>query len=171
MHINYCHFCGTFLKIRMIKDSERFYCEKCDRIHYANPTVGVAVILLDKDKLLLVKRSGSYSGMWCIPCGHVEWGEDVRGAAQREFKEETGLDVEVGSVFDVHSNFHDPGKQTVGIWFIGKNIGGKLKAGSDAVDARFFPLDALPENIMAFPTDMKICSRLRTAGKDKKGEK
>ena len=54
---------------------------------------GVAVVLLKNDELLLVKRNGSYEGLWCIPCGHVEYDEDIRVAAKREFKEETGLDV------------------------------------------------------------------------------
>ena len=98
--------------------------------------------------------------MWCIPCGHVEWGEDIRMGAQREFKEETGLEIETGPVFTAHSNFHDLDRQTVGIWFWCTCRGGTLQPGSDAAEARFFPIDALPEP-MAFPTDLLVCEQLK----------
>ena len=147
-------------------DRERLVCASCGSVLYRNPAVGVAVILMDGSRVLLGRRSrGAYQGMWCIPCGYVEWGEDVRDAARREFMEETGLDVELGPVYEVHSNFHNPDSLTVGVWFTGTSVGGSLQADDDLDSVEFFPLDALPDEL-AFPTDKLVLDRLRREAAD-----
>ena len=63
----------------------------------------------------------------------------------------------------VHSNFHDPERLTVGIWFAGQVAGGRIAAGDDLATAEFFPLTAPPQPL-AFPTDLLVLEALR-AGK------
>lgn len=54
--------------------------------------VGVAAIIRRGDKVLMGLRKGAHgAGTWCLPGGHLEPGETVERAAQREVREETGL--------------------------------------------------------------------------------
>lgn len=159
----YCPHCATELVADHIAGTMRTKCPRCDFVHWRNPGVGAAVVIFDEDaRLLLVKRGPETTrpGLWSIPAGFVDYGEDVREAAARELEEETGLRAEIGDPVWVASNFHDPAKLTVGIWFAGAVTGGELEAGDDAIDAGFFDLDDLPE--MAFETDLAYIARLRS---------
>lgn len=160
----FCPCCGGGLAKRLVNGHERLACRDCGRILYVNPAVGVAVVVRRGRAILWGRRKGGkYAGAWCIPCGYVEWGEEVRAAAAREFLEETGLRVEIGEILAVHSNFHEPERLTVGIWFAGRITGGRLTPGDDLDAEAFFPLDAPPAPL-AFPTDTVVLAELR-AGK------
>jgi ADP-ribose pyrophosphatase YjhB (NUDIX family) len=123
--------------------------------------VGVAVIIRDESgRVLMGKRAqGRYGGFWCIPCGRLEWDEDVREAAVREFLEETGLEVELTGVVAVHSNFHDRERQTVGIWFGGQVTGGYLHPADGELSEIGYFDPAVPPPL-AFPTDALVLRQL-----------
>ena len=61
----------------------------------------VSGILIDNDKIMLTKHGDTYT----IPGGHVHIGELSIDAIEREYKEETGLDVEAISVIATLENF------------------------------------------------------------------
>jgi nucleoside triphosphatase len=58
---------------------------------FPEPTTGVFIFNAE-GKLLLLK-SHKWPGKYVIPGGHVELGERIEAAAQREAREETGLEV------------------------------------------------------------------------------
>lgn len=154
--------CSTELTVRQLGGRDRRVCPACGYVHWRNPGVGAAVLVRDDEgRVLLIRRApgSTKPGLWAIPAGYVDYGEDVRQAARREMREETGLVVEVGEAVFVASNFHDPGKLTVGIWFAGTVTGGTLEAGDDADDAGYFTLDDLPP--LAFETDVALLDSLR----------
>jgi 8-oxo-dGTP pyrophosphatase MutT (NUDIX family) len=58
------------------------------------------VYVKDRKILLLKRKVEPFKGYWHVVGGHVEENESLKTAVQREFKEETGLDVVVGDVID-----------------------------------------------------------------------
>ncbi len=157
----YCPHCGASLEPAEVAGRRRQRCQSCGYVHFRNPSVGAAVVVRDDaGRVLLVKRGpgATRAGLWSVPAGFVDYGEEVREAAARELAEETGLVAEIGAVLHVASNFHDPAKLTVGVWFAGEVIGGELRAGDDAVAAEFFRPDQLPP--LAFETDREFLAGL-----------
>jgi ADP-ribose pyrophosphatase YjhB (NUDIX family) len=70
------------------------------RLRYGRFAVGVAALILDeRGRILLVRRTYSRDEPWAIPGGWLERGDsDLRRALERELHEETGLRVQVGRV-------------------------------------------------------------------------
>ena len=66
------------------------------------PIVGVGAVIIDDDRVLLVKRAHEpLKGEWSLPGGAVEVGESLEAALVREVREETCLDVAVGPLVEV----------------------------------------------------------------------
>ena len=56
----------------------------------------VVVCITDDDKVLLLKRNTQlFNGLFCLPGGHIEKGENPWGCATRELREETGIDMDI----------------------------------------------------------------------------
>jgi 8-oxo-dGTP diphosphatase len=114
------------------------------------PLVGVGAIIIDGDRVLLVKRAHPpIQGQWSIPGGVLEVGEMVRDAAIREAREETGLIVEPGELLGVYDRIlRDPEKRVqyhyVLIDFLCRATGGQLQAATDAAEVRWFTREELP---------------------------
>jgi 8-oxo-dGTP diphosphatase len=119
------------------------------------PRAAVGAIVLDGDQVLLVRRGGNPSqGKWSIPGGLVDLGERLEDAVVREVEEECGLRVQLLGLCGVIDRII-PGETTgaatpvryhyVIIDYVAAPTGGSLRAGSDAAEARWVPLDGLPQ--------------------------
>jgi 8-oxo-dGTP diphosphatase len=113
------------------------------------PVVGVGAVVLDGDRVLLIKRGHEpLKGQWSLPGGGVEIGETLERAIAREVREETGLDVEVGPIIDVLDRITQDavGKvehHFVLVDFVCQAIGGVLGGASDADAAEWVHVDSL----------------------------
>ncbi|MGD8414569.1 MAG: NUDIX hydrolase [Candidatus Latescibacterota bacterium] len=145
---HYCPRCGGRLEIRVQDGRDRQVCSECGYVFYQNPAPAVGVIIVENNEVLLVQRKFEpRKGGWTLPAGFVEYDEFVEDCAVRELKEETNLDVELTGLFGAYSAMDDPRVRVVLLLYTGKRTGGELRAGDDAIDAGFFPIDELPEPI------------------------
>lgn len=114
----------------------------------------VGAIVMDKGRLLLVRRDTEPGrGLWTLPGGRVEPGESLREAVVREVREETSVDVEVDGMIGVAERIVRDDDGAVAYHYVildfvcTRRAAGDAagpKAGDDAADARWVPVDELP---------------------------
>jgi len=100
----------------------------------------LAIIPTGKDRILFVlQKTGPYKGWWLLPGGRVKFGETVSDAVVREVEEETGLLVKVSKllgVFDVIDTKEEC--HFIHVVFLCERVSGELRAGSDALETKWF---------------------------------
>ena len=143
--INFCPRCGTTISHLQKFGKLRPVCPDCGWIYFADPKVAAAVLIKKDNCVLLVRRVNEPArGLWTLPAGFVDAGEDPAHAAERECFEETGLTVHVTGILDIISGLeHERGADIV-IVYHAQLQGGILQAQDDVDRADWFPMTDLP---------------------------
>jgi 8-oxo-dGTP diphosphatase len=149
----YCQRCGGATEWIEHDARMRPRCVRCGAVVFFDPKLAVAVLVSDRNRLLLGKRGpgAREPGKWSFPAGFVERGEVVERAAAREVEEEVGLSVEVGTLLGVYSY---EGEEVALVVYAASRFEGQPVAGDDLVEVDWFAADDLPE--LAFPHDRQI---------------
>jgi 8-oxo-dGTP pyrophosphatase MutT (NUDIX family) len=119
--------------------------------------VAAGVLVFDAGGRVLLHRHRD-SGRWGIPGGALEPGETLEAAARRELREETGLEAGTLTLTDVFSGpeyfvEYPNGDQAyaVGAIYTTHDARGELAPdGEEALEAAYFPLDSLPDDLNDF---------------------
>lgn len=153
--VNFCPRCGTAVIRAERLGQLRQVCPSCDWIYFVDPKVAAAALVEKDGQVLLVRRANDpLRGLWTLPAGFVDAGEDPAEAAERECLEETGLQVHVTGLLDVLYGQEHPRGAHIIIFYRAEIEGGELHASDDVDRASFFPRNALPP--LAFSTTKKI---------------
>jgi 8-oxo-dGTP diphosphatase len=113
------------------------------RLYPERPVVAVGAVIVEGDRVLLVKRGNEpLKGEWSLPGGAVEVGESLETALIREVREETCLDITVGPVVEVLDRIRrDAGDRVeyhyVIIDYVCHPRGGTPACGSDATEVQW----------------------------------
>lgn len=116
------------------------------------PRSGASVLICnDEGDVLLTQRADN--GKWCLPGGHLDFGETVEQCAVREAYEETGLVVEIERLVGVYSapfattpDLPNP-RHYVILCFQCHQVGGALQISDETIDIRYFSPHHLPADL------------------------
>ena len=152
---NFCPRCATPVTHEHRFGAMREICPKCGWIHFVDPKVAAGVLVIADARVLLVRRVNEpYRGLWTLPAGFVNGGEDPAEAAARECLEETGLSVKVTRVFDIVAGREHPRGADFVIVYQAEVIGGEMQAHDDADAVEWFDKQHLPP--LAFRATRKV---------------
>ena len=158
-YIKFCPRCAAEVERIDKFDMVRPVCPQCGWIYFQDPKVAAAVFVEKDGRVLLVRRANEpFRGLWTLPAGFINGGEDPADAAARECLEETGLSVRVTRVLDVISGKeHERGADFI-IVYHAEVVGGELIPADDADAAEWFARDDLPP--LAFKATQHVLGKI-----------
>jgi ADP-ribose pyrophosphatase YjhB (NUDIX family) len=138
--------CGASpLTHRGVGGRDRAACPRCGWVHYVNPIPGVGLVIEAEGGVVLIRRAHPpHKDEWALPSGYIEADETVEEAAVREAEEETGLIVRLTHLAAVNPFPEGPPQSGIMIFYTAEPVGGTLRAGDDASEARIFLPGQLP---------------------------
>lgn len=156
----YCPICAHELTEGEEGGRIRPMCDNCGYVHYVNPVPGVGLLIeMDGGIVLIQRGQPPHQGEWTLPSGFVEADESAEEAAIREAEEETGLKVEIIELANINSFPEGPPVSGIMIFYRMRPIGGELRAGDDAADAKVFKLSDMPR--LPFRTHREMMAEWR----------
>ena len=155
-----CPSCGRG-ELTQFEHTHHRVCGHCGFMSYVNPMPAVSIIVKNATQFVLCRRRSSTigTGQWALPGGYVEFDEDFLTAARREVHEESGLEVAIGEIVRVVSNFHRPNLHSLVVVLTAQPIAGTLQPeAEDILEARWHRFGVrLPS--MAFAGDEHLIER------------
>lgn len=143
----FCPRCATPLEVVALHGMGRQRCPACGWVHFPLPNIAATVVIAYQGGIVLVQRDIEPDrGIWHLPIGHVEYGEDPADAALREGEEETGLALaEPRFLSYTHGpSYGDPRLFYVVLGFAARAVGGALTGSDEGRHTQVLPLDQLP---------------------------
>jgi 8-oxo-dGTP diphosphatase len=110
------------------------------------------LILVKDEKILLSRRfnTGWRNGDYSLIAGHLDPEESIRTTMYREAKEEAGITIQLSDLRFVHVMQHYDDAEYFDFYFTAQEWDGEPTncEPEKCDDMRWFPLDALPENLV-----------------------
>ena len=138
-------------------------CPSCGLVEYANPApTASALVGDDEGGILLARRAGDPGrGLWDLPGGFVDQGEDPLETLRRELREEAGVEIDVGEFLGgIPDTYGEDGISTVNLYWAAAIADGELRPADDVAELAWFPADALPpRGEFAFANTIEVLER------------
>lgn len=127
----------------------RVECPACGLVHYAHSAPTASALVLDAEgRVLLARRAHEPdAGLWDVPGGFLEEGEDPLAGLRRELREETGLEIDVGAFVGAFTDVYGEGPGATAVLNLlweARFAGGEPVPADDVAELAWFPRDALP---------------------------
>jgi len=149
--VRFCSACGSALPSAL-----PVTCGQCGTSHWSNPKPCANAIVVDGDRVLLVRRAHvPWEGAWCSPGGFCELGEHPLQTVEREVLEETGYRIEVGGYLGVWVDRYaddptDPDAAMINVAYYTAVLadgGGGPVDPAEVSEVAWFAWDALPAEL------------------------
>src|SRR5262249_39276476 len=143
----FCPRCGAPIR----PGPGRVDCPVCGFTAYANPAPAAVAICVDAEgRVLLARRAvDPAKGLWDLPGGFVDEGEEPVEALVRELREETGLEIEPVSLLGTFSDWYGEGpgtRATLVLVWLARVVSGRQQPADDVSELGWFaPIDLPPD--------------------------